>query len=64
MIETFTAHLFGKFTRVIEASLDPYREDAEDEHDVEIARSRISQISVSPAKLIQGKELSKRLSSE
>jgi type I restriction enzyme M protein len=60
-IETFTANLFEKFTRVIEASLDPYREDMDDAHDVEIARSRITQISVSPDKLVQGKELSKRL---
>lgn len=60
-IEEFTTRLFGKFTRVIETSLDPYREDAEDAHDREIARRRISEIASSPGSLVQGKELSKRL---
>jgi type I restriction enzyme M protein len=60
-IEAFTAKLFAKFTRVIEASLDPYREDAEDSRDVEVARGRLAEIAVSPGNLVQGKELGKRL---
>lgn len=60
-IEAFTVSLFGKFGRVIEASLDPYRDDAEDAQDIEIARLRLSEIASTPGILIQGKELSKRL---
>jgi hypothetical protein len=60
-IEEFTGWLFSKFTRVIEASLDPYRENLEDARDAEIARNRLAELTGSPDKLVTGKELSKRL---
>jgi hypothetical protein len=57
----FTSSLFKKFQRVIEASLDPYRDDAEDARDTEVARARLSEIAASPSNLVQGGELRKRL---
>jgi hypothetical protein len=60
-IEKFTSWLFSKFTRVIESSLDPYRESLDDARDAEVARSRLAELAISPDKLVTGKELSKRL---
>lgn len=59
--EKFTSDLFKKFARVIEASLDPYREKTEDTQDAEVARIRISELEKKPQSLISGKALHRRL---
>lgn len=60
-LRAYTADLCGRFEKVIEASLDPYREDLEDERDMEVARARLAELVEGPARLVQGDELRDRL---
>jgi len=60
-VEAFTRELFNKVSKVIEASLDPYRDTAEDEKDTEVARMRLDELRAIPEALVQGKDLHTRL---
>lgn len=60
-LERFTADLFGKFMRVIEASLAPYQDEFEDKRDAEIVQKRLAELEKSPDKIVQGDELAVRL---
>ena len=46
---------------VIDASLEPYEEEAKDKQDLEIARKRLLKIDGAPSRLVRGKRLHDRL---
>ncbi len=60
-VEKFTDVMFTKFGSVIEASLDPYRDNGDDEDDAETARKRLAELKDLRERLIDGDELRNRL---
>jgi len=56
-----TAAMWEKFREVIEASLRPYAEDAEDRIDAAIARTRLAALATAPERLVKGAALRRRL---
>ena len=56
-----TAAMWEKFRDVIEASLRPYAEDAEDRIDAAIARTRLAALATAPERLVKGAALRRRL---
>lgn len=58
-LRTYTAELYEKFRRVINASLEPYQ--TEDEFDATVAENRLRQIEADPGRIVRGEHLSRRL---
>ena len=58
-----TGQMYDRFKDVIEASLNPYRTETEDDRDARIAIQRLSEIAQDPKALVTGAALTARLAS-